>query len=177
MKKLIIQLILLQVSFISVASAQQFYSLSKLELYNKYLGEDYSGRFKDLSGVEWVTEDLYKNIKNIKLSGLLSFDYFDGKIVHTLHSSFDFGKSSAALKAKPILALGYGRTFYLKDQLILKWAVENVIQLGGKVQQIACKDDFQREFHCGTAIPWTSYKPKLKNKFPILFSIQMIKFF
>ena len=161
------------------ALAQQRVVLSALELDNSYIGIDYSGQFSDISGKIWDTSSLYKNKNFLELSGGISFNYFDGKIVHSINSSFDLGKTSDALSASPIIGFGYGRTIYLREQLILQWSIKNLFQIGGRLSQSPCMDDFQRSFHCGTAVPWAIAKPTLsdKNKLPIVIYANLIKFF
>ncbi len=84
--------------------AQEQIFLSDLQIYNSYSGKDYGGRFKDISGAVWDTSDLYKNKNYAEISGYLSLDYLDGKIVRTINSSFDLGKKSKALDASPLIA-------------------------------------------------------------------------
>ena len=40
----------------------------------------------------------------------------------------------------------------------MELGLQNAIFMGGSVQEKACIDTLQREFHCGTGLPWSDYE-------------------
>ena len=175
----LIIIIILRIACCSTVAAQEVFFLSDLKIYNFYSGKNYSGRFSDVSGVFWDNSDLYKNENYAEISGAISFDYFENGAVHSIISGFDFGKNSKALHASPLVAFGYGRSFFIRENLVINWSVQNIIQIGGWINQTPCEDSFQRQFHCGTATPWIVAKEsnKKRNSFPNVFSISVTRYF
>ena len=71
---------------------------------------------------------------------------------------------SNALTAEPTLGFGYITTFKINTNVFLKLELNNFLSIGGRIRERRCIDDFLREYHCGTVIPWTDYEPQKKQK-------------
>ena len=160
------------------AEAQQTITLSELKLQDDYLGIDSDGYSRDFSGNLWNTSHLYAS-QEPEFSGGIAINYFDGTYIHKLSYNFDFGKKSLALNAEPVLSFGYGRAFQINKKTSFKWEVRNLIQVGGKVWERSCIDEFQRVYHCGTALPWSDAVENLKqkNSFPLIYSFDVTTYF
>jgi hypothetical protein len=65
-------------------------------------------------------------------------------------------------------------TPYMDGGLIVQWAatrgltlglhLHDALQAGGKVTERPCYDGFERQFHCGTGLPWTDAQAHLRDR-------------
>ena len=85
----------------SQAIATEAVFLSSLQINNSYNGLNYRGFLKDFNGTIWDNSKLYENRNYLEIKGVVSLDYLKSGVVHSIHSSFDIGKHSEALHARP----------------------------------------------------------------------------
>jgi len=152
--------------------------LSQLEIFNSYNGRDFDGFATDLSSKVWNNSKFYEP-KNIQLSGTIGLIKFDTNQSSEVILNFDLGKTSNALNARPYFGLGYATIFELSEYNFIKIEIQNLISLKGKIREQPCVDDFLREFHCGTTLPWAEYE-KIKehyNELPRIISLVFTRYF
>ena len=123
----------------------------------------WSGNFIAPNGKKFQLGDFYKS-KNIELNLKTNLVYKLNSSLIVIPIKFDNGYKSDLLNVSPIYSMGLIISKKIKNFNILV-GVDNLIKLGGKINEQPCFDKFKREFHCGTGKPWTDYQGKSINNF------------
>lgn len=136
-------------------------TLSRVYVSERYDKASWSGQFADLGGAAWNLSEFYE-VKNrtwtAKGEWLGSMSYFgDWWWVHRL--SLDSGIKTPAQSITPHFAYGMG-VMRLGHQSGYVVMLDGLVQTGAKNQEAICVDDFRREYHCGSGLPWSMYRPK-----------------
>ena len=118
----------------------------------------WSGNFIAPNGKKFQLGDFYKS-KNIELNLKTNLVYKLNSSLIVIPIKFDNGYKSDLLNVSPIYSMGLIISKKIKNFNILV-GVDNLIKLGGKINEQPCFDEFKREFHCGTGKPWTDYQGK-----------------
>lgn len=147
-------------------AADIFGRIDYLQATNAHLiSRPWSGHFEALNGTHFNHPEFYKNRRpelNLK-SGVAVVRRRNLKASLTLH--YDHGYASDLYEAAPYLGLGVGVLYAPRDNLLVSFYAFDVAQIGGKVRERPCYDDFRREFHCGTGNAWRDVKEQLNRRF------------
>ena len=141
-------------SFLKIYSLSNDYNQSKV----------WSGYFIAPNGEVFNTSNYYKNTKNeFHING--EFFFINLKRKHTVGIPFyyDNGYESSLFKAKEKFDLGLSVSGILSDSIVYGISATSLLQFGGDLNEYPCVDSFNREFHCGTGIPWTDSSSILIN--------------
>ena len=117
----------------------------------------YSGHFKAANGEAFDASQYYKPLRSeLNVSGLLAVFLSDG---YTLKLDWlvDLGYHSDLYIVQPSVLSGLS-VIKSSDKLKIKFGIQNLFFIGGKVSKNSCVDELQREFHCGTGQPWSDYR-------------------
>lgn len=129
----------------------------------------WSGRFVDFAGNQWDVSRYYKPKYQIIRGNVIFGQAIDQKqeskkseaVIFFLHRiDFDTGFKSALYQAQPFISWSPTGIVSLNERLSLAVGFQNLFSLGGHTKESPCFDDFRREFHCGTGIPWSDYPYK-----------------
>lgn len=118
----------------------------------------YSGRFTAINGDEFdASEYFISSNLELSISGFSAI-FFENNFSVKLNWLLDNGYNSALYNVKPSLL---GSVGLIKSNPGLKFEifVNNLFFLGGEVSERACVDALEREFHCGSGLPWSDYVP------------------
>ena len=115
----------------------------------------WSGRFTDFSGKSWDTANLYQSDRphfNVTATVLhrLSDRFY---VAHGIR--LDNGYRSSLFEMTP--EVNYNPTFAYVHSKATTFSLKlfGFLRYGGDVKEKPCVDDFDREFHCGTGLPWS----------------------
>lgn len=153
-------------------------SLNKLFLTDKYFKSTWNGHFQDFSGSSWNLSSFYeaKNITwTFKSEFIQPIGYFgDTFLLHRI--GLDSGIKTPAQSISPHFKYGLG-FLHVRHKSGLMFVVDGLIQSGAKNSESVCVDQFDREYHCGTALPWSMYNKKDNYKDGLSFKLQYIRRF
>lgn len=133
----------------------------------------WTGRFVDFAGNHWDVSRFYEAKYQIISGNVVIGQAIDRKqeskksetVIFFLHRiDFDTGFKSALYEAQPFISWSPTGIVSLNEHLSLAVGVQNLFSLGGHTRESPCFDDFRREFHCGTGLPWSDY-PNKKTRF------------
>jgi len=162
----------------SESSLASGFVISNLEGSSSHVQSSvWTGRPLGLNGKRYDFTDLYASKRfEFNVSGLAHFAVND-KAVISLPFSLDAGYDSDLLSTEPSILLGFGITKNWSNHSV-SFMSQNILRIGGKVRERPCYDSFDREFHCGTALPWSDIAPFLsRNKANQSFSFRYRYFF
>jgi hypothetical protein len=136
----------------------------------------WSGIFTDFAGKAWNVSKFYKN-KMIPLTAELTVgqsiervDFVSKEpllLFFVLHKlNFDLGYSSDLYTAQPYISWSPQVVYSQNKSITISIGVQHLLSIGGGVSERPCFDDFDREFHCGTGLPWITYENKSKDFSP-----------
>lgn len=86
---------------------------------------------------------------------------------------FDVGYSSTLYSVEPFLSTGVLFEIDWSDNQSIIIGASNVVQIGGNISEHPCIDQFSRDFHCGTGLPWGD-RPILETSLPSIVSLKLI---
>jgi hypothetical protein len=118
----------------------------------------YSGRFTAINGDKFDASEYFKS-SNLELSiSGFSAIFFENNLSIKLNWLLDIGYNSALYNVQPSLLGGVG---LIKSNPGSKFEIvlNNLFFLGGELSERACVDVLEREFHCGSGLPWSDYVP------------------
>lgn len=134
----------------------------------------WDGRFRAIDGTPYDKHELYISSRpqfNTKL-GIKLYDTGTLRLSLPLH--YDNGYRAALYDAEPFLGGGLIGRWHYRENLTLGFALHDVVQVGGRLQESPCYDGFRRAFHCGTGLPWTDAKPYLqRDNTPAFFKLSL----
>jgi len=125
---------------------------------NHFYGIPYSGYFTAINGTHFNASQYYESQKTeFHLSGLAAI-FINVEWSIKLDWTFDNGFYSDLYQVDP--------SFLSKITLIrshekntFEFSINNALWLGGNITEKACIDTLNRNFHCGTGLPWSDYQP------------------
>lgn len=163
--------------FLTEAAAYEV-SINRLFLTDRYYKSTWSGQFQDFSGTSWNLSGFYE-VQNItwtfKSEFIQPINYFgDLFILHRI--GLDSGVKTKAQSISPHLkyGLGFMRARRKSGLLII---FDGIIQSGAKNSESVCFDQFEREYHCGSSLPWSMYDMKNDFKDGASVKVQYIRSF
>lgn len=118
----------------------------------------YSGRFTAINGDQFDTSEYFES-SNLELSiSGFSAIFFENNLSIKLNWLLDNGYNSVLYNVQPSLL---GSVGLIKSNPGSKFEIvlNNLFFLGGEVSERACVDVLEREFHCGSGLPWVDYVP------------------
>jgi hypothetical protein len=122
-------------------------NFNKLKVWN--------GRFRDASGLDWDTSNLYKNKSqhfNIRARVLHPMSERI-KLIHGVY--LDNGYKADLFMMSPEVVYSPTLVYQHSKAMSITFTLDGVFRFGGKVKEYPCFDDFERAFHCGTGLPWS----------------------
>jgi hypothetical protein len=118
----------------------------------------WSGMFSDYSGRKWDTSSLYQSDDphiNLKASVL---QRLTDRVLLVHGFTFDTGYRSALYEMTPEIGYHPSVIFMPDRNTTLSIHLSGFFKYGGRSTERPCVDDFDREFHCGTGLPWVDSK-------------------
>jgi hypothetical protein len=74
------------------------------------------------------------------------------------------GYHSPLLQMDPELVYSADVVYVVSPRLSFSLGLESLFSLGGNIEETPCVDSFDREYHCGTGLPWSdSHRYHLEN--------------
>jgi len=132
----------------------------------------WNGRATGLNGRNYDFSGFYK-AENITFN--LAADVFvpvSETSYIVLPLTLDSGYKSDLYTAAPRFSLGLGFA-YVQPTFSVSLVARGLDTVGGSVEERPCRDSFDREFHCGTALPWSDVKPYLSKGTDISSSVSL----
>ena len=141
---------------------------------NHRMSEVWDGQFRALDGSRFDTSAFYESRKTtFSAAGVFAYT-ITPQLIAVMPFSADAGYQSQLYQAAPGLELGLGVSWSEAS-----WSVglvgRSLTRVGGRVTEQACKDRFNRQFHCGTGLPWTDYQirqPTLNRSATLSFQLR-----
>lgn len=122
----------------------------------------YSGHFVAANGTHFDASQYYQRTgTELNVSGVTAFFLADDFSVK-LNWTADLGYRSKLYQVSPSILGGVSLIKSYKTTKF-EFSLKNLFFLGGKVREWPCVDELQREFHCGTGLPWSDYSQHLIN--------------
>lgn len=151
MKKALLSIIIFLIS----QSYLYAFELTKVEINQEFDRTTiWSGVFKDLSGSEWNVSQYYENQQETINTNLYFRHNFDRFTFFTkLH--YNNGYESVLQDVDQQFFLSISTHYQIKSNLSVNLLIDPIIQFGGSMYEYSCKDNFSREYHCGTGLPWS----------------------
>ncbi len=135
-------------------------SVNAFELYKVEASSEFdrvavwSGTFLDYSGDTWdVSEYYYQDNDPFKASLFFKTKTNGLNINSKLY--YDNGYSSPLFNVDPLIYLSITSKYSLSKNSDLKFVLDPLISIGGKVTESPCYDSFRRSYHCGTGMAWS----------------------
>ena len=155
---------ILILTLLSLLVSKTVYGTSLIQFENSQGSNTYSqsmiwsGNFVAPNGKQFQLGDFYRS-KDIELNLKTNLVYKSTSSLLVIPIKFDNGYKSDLLNVTPIYSVGLIMSKKIKNFNILV-GVDNLIKLGGNINEKPCFDEFKRKFHCGTGKPWTDYQGK-----------------
>ena len=117
----------------------------------------YTGHFTAVNGSYFDASQYYKSQRvELNISGFTAV--FLNKI-WTLKFDWTFDQGFYSDLYQVGSSLKSNITFIKSlENTKIELGLQNAILMGGSVQEKACIDTLNREFHCGTGLPWSDYE-------------------
>jgi len=113
----------------------------------------YSGHFRAINGDYHDASEYYKSERvELNATGLLLISRSPSTTLK-LPWFIDLGYKSRLYSVDPVIEFGV-LVVNVKENRTFEFGLDNLIKIGGKVSERPCVDSFNREFHCGTGLPW-----------------------
>ena len=154
----VIFLIIIQMMVLLNSSANSAETYLKIfSLSNDYSqSKVWSGVFTAPNGKTFDTSNYYRNTRNeFHVNGELFLINLKTKYTISIPFYYDNGYQSSLFNAQERFDLGLSLSGMLSDNFIYGVSTSSLLSYGGEVREYPCVDSFQREFHCGTGLPWT----------------------
>lgn len=154
MAKLAVKSLAIILALAAPALSENGWKLEKLDGAAYFSqSEVWQGRFVALNGEAFDVSEFYApKYQGFFLDGILTYRLAEhGEFV--IPFLFDAGYRSALFVAEPLLSLGFGYTRSLENFGFYVGS-RHALKIGGAIKEKPCVDDFNREFHCGTGMPW-----------------------
>ena len=116
----------------------------------------YTGHFTAVNGSNFDASQYYKSQRTeLHLSGFTAV-FLNETWTLKFDWTFDQGFYSDLYQVRSSLK---SNVTFIKtlENIEIELGLQNAIFMGGSVQEKACIDTLQREFHCGTGLPWSDY--------------------
>lgn len=155
MKTAVLILFLILAPFSKAYSEVSLYNISGGSTHR--LSSVYSGYFTALDGSQHDASSFYKSKRfEFFTSGLASCGVNENLNI-LIPFAFDAGYQSDLFVSQPSFILGFG-AIYTSRRWDVSGVFQNLLSIGGKVTEKSCVDSLDRDFHCGTGIPWSDYQ-------------------
>jgi hypothetical protein len=131
--------------------------LKSLAGYDRHsLTNVWTGKFTALDGNQFDASQYYQSESNeLTVKGSVEFN-FENNFSSLVFFRFDNGYRSRLYNVKPFGSFGGGLIF-TKNNIGFSLVVKDFLQIGGELDEKSCYDRLDRDFHCGTGLPWTDY--------------------
>jgi hypothetical protein len=160
MKTVVLILFLILVPYSKAYSEVSLYNLSGGSLHR--LSSVYSGYFTAIDGSQHDASSFYKSKRfEFFTSGLASYDVNENLNI-LIPFALDAGYQSDLFVSQPSFVLGFG-AIYSTHRWDVSGIFQNLFLIGGRVTEKSCVDSLDRDFHCGTGIPWSDYQTVQPN--------------
>ena len=149
------------------ASASEFEFAARLTSGNSDYTQSvvWTGSFVAPNGKLFDVSHLYKSERQtFNLSGYFLFGKSRSKTIFLIPFKYDNGFSAPLYSAKKRLDIGVILNRRINTRVSMNFGVFDLYSLGGKITENPCLDMFNREFHCGSGLPWVDYRPQAHVK-------------
>ena len=149
------------------ASASEYEFVARLTSGSSdYTQSDvWTGNFVALNGKSFDVSHLYESERQtFNVSGYFLFGESNAKTSFLIPFKYDNGFSAPLYSAKNRLDVGLVINHRIDTKLSMNFGVIELYSLGGKITENPCLDGFDREFHCGSGLPWVDYRPQAHTK-------------
>ena len=124
---------------------------------NHRMSEVWDGQFRALDGSLFDTSQFYEASETtFSAAGVFAYS-ITPQLTALMPFIADAGHESQLYQAAPGLELGLG-VLWSEASWSLGLVGRSLTRVGGRVSEQACKDSINRQFHCGTGLPWTDYQ-------------------
>ena len=124
---------------------------------NHRMSEVWDGQFRALDGSRFDTSEFYESsYTTFSAAGVFAYP-ITSQLTALMPFTADAGYQSRLYQAAPGLELGFG-VLWSEKNWSLGLVGRSLTRVGGRVTEQACKDRFERQFHCGTGLPWADYQ-------------------
>ena len=150
-------LTLLMLSFFAVPAQAEVKLVQVSADQNHRMSEVWDGQFQALDGSRFDTSAFYQSSKTtFSAAGVFAYT-ITPQFTALMPFTADAGYESQLYQAAPGLELGLG-VLWSEASWSLGLVGRSLTRVGGGVTEQACKDSINRQFHCGTGLPWTDYQ-------------------
>lgn len=155
MKTVLLILFLTLVPYSEAYSDVSFYNISGGSKHR--LSSVYTGLFTAIDGSQHDASKFYKSKQfEFFTTGLVTYD-LNANLNLLFPFTLDAGYKSDLFVSQPSLILGIG-AIYKTSRWSVSGLFQNLLPIGGRVTEKSCVDSLDRDFHCGTGIPWSDYQ-------------------
>lgn len=127
--------------------------------------EVWTGHFVAPNGKLFDVSHLYKSKRQtFNLSGYFLLGKSNARTSFLIPFKYDNGFSAPLYSAKERLDIGLILNRRIDTRLSVNFGVLDLSSLGGEITENPCVDGFNREFHCGSGLPWVDYSPHAHTK-------------
>lgn len=113
---------------------------------------------RDYAGREWRVGQFYQPHRPSHFLRLGVLVGLRPDLLVNASTYLDTGLDAPAMQADAMGTLSLTLIYLPRRNVTLSLGVRDLVQIGGRVREKPCRDDFGRAFHCGTARPWTDYQ-------------------
>mgnify|MGYP001193406726 CR=1 FL=1 len=156
--KLIIAVIILSISFNYQSVANHNIKLLEINGSNNYsMSNVWEGNFTAANGKNFYLGKYYQSLNSeLSINGKLLIDLREDYFL-ILPFAYDNGYKSDLFRASPIISTGFS-VYKRYQNLMVGFGFDNLFLEGGDIIEFPCIDMYNREFHCGTGVPWVDYE-------------------
>ena len=152
-----VEVALLTLSFLAVQAQAEVKLVQLSADQNHRMSEVWDGQFRALDGTRFDTSAFYESSKTtFSAAGVFAYT-ITPQLTAVMPFSADAGYQSQLYQAAPGLELGLG-VLWSEANWNVGLVGRSLTRVGGRVTEQACKDSINRQFHCGTGLPWTDYQ-------------------
>ena len=152
-----VEIALLTLSFLAVQAQAEVKLVQLSADQNHRMSDVWDGQFRALDGSRFDTSAFYESRKTtFSAAGVFAYT-IRPQLTAVMPFSADSGYHSQLYQAAPGLELGLG-VLWSEANWNVGLVARSLTRVGGRVTEQACKDRFERQFHCGTGLPWADYQ-------------------
>ena len=142
----------------TVTAEDKFFKIKLIDGSSNFLQSSvWQGNFLAPNGKKFDFSEYYRPKKTeLNLSGIIVFP-FNQNSIFTIPFIFDNGYKSDLYIVEERLDLSLNYFEKINQFSQLSFGFNSLFSLGGNIKEHPCVDQFQRDFHCGTGLPWVDY--------------------
>ena len=150
---------LLTLSFLTMPAQADMKLIQLTADQTHRMSEVWDGQFRALDGSRYDTSAFYESSRpTFSAAGVFAYS-ITPRLTALMPFTADAGYQSLLYQAAPGLELGLG-VLWSEANWSLGLVGRSLTRVGGRVTEQACQDSINRQFHCGTGLPWTDYQTR-----------------